>query len=438
MVRFAVAEHGHATVEEAWDEFTAFQDLPWDPETPHMQAFMPWFLHLWTPDPEDTGVPLSERQRFPISADYALHKGRRLGSLAVRYLAAAREAPYSFFDVLTVRPTIGFSLRDILTGREFQTYEQSLSHHVAPGDIMFASLVTVEGVTTIEGCTGVVIPPSYKARIIDLRRWMRTGRRKITAERLRGCDLEMIDVYLDIVGGILHPTLVVHNTDGDELVFHRLTYGVTSPRTAFDALAPLALDRTPDDLLVEAEFDAAGALTKATVPWLKSGNTKHRSWENTILGNIHIDGRTLVAEVNSAERAAALRSILDSMTGAGIEYRETDVATVDEMRARTPPVRNSADQDEGAADVAAFEASPEGQHMMAEMLRHHYHDWPQTPLPALGGKTPLQSVRSRDGREIVESLLCEMERRSPTMGLKPGDAIWAELRQTLFGAATPV
>ena len=33
-------------------------------------------------------------------------------------------------------------------------------------------------------------------------------------------------------------------------------------------------------------------------------------------------------------------------------------------------------------------------------------------VPALGGRTPLQAVRDPDGKEIVESLLLDWERRA--------------------------
>ena len=51
-------------------------------------------------------------------------------------------------------------------------------------------------------------------------------------------------------------------------------------------------------------------------------------------------------------------------------------------------------------------------------------------LPALKGKTPRQAVRTRDGREMVEALLLDLEgRRGRQAGLD--EDIIAELRATL-------
>lgn len=51
-------------------------------------------------------------------------------------------------------------------------------------------------------------------------------------------------------------------------------------------------------------------------------------------------------------------------------------------------------------------------------------------IPALTGKTPRQAVKSRDGREMVEALILDLEQRA---GLQPGldQEILSELRATL-------
>lgn len=51
-------------------------------------------------------------------------------------------------------------------------------------------------------------------------------------------------------------------------------------------------------------------------------------------------------------------------------------------------------------------------------------------IPALTGKTPRQAVKSRDGREMVEALILDLEQRA---GQQPGldQEILSELRATL-------
>jgi hypothetical protein len=44
------------------------------------------------------------------------------------------------------------------------------------------------------------------------------------------------------------------------------------------------------------------------------------------------------------------------------------------------------------------------------MICKHWESWVNQKIPALGGKTPKQAVKSKDGRETVEALLQDAER----------------------------
>jgi hypothetical protein len=51
MLRFTVEAYGPSAVHEAWAEFMCDEDLEFDPDTPLIQLFMPWFFDRWSPDP---------------------------------------------------------------------------------------------------------------------------------------------------------------------------------------------------------------------------------------------------------------------------------------------------------------------------------------------------------------------------------------------------
>ncbi len=74
---------------------------------------------------------------------------------------------------------------------------------------------------------------------------------------------------------------------------------------------------------------------------------------------------------------------------------------------------------------------PEVQAEVAEYLRQHFSTWPEIKLPALNGKTPLQAVKTKDGREMVEALLLDIERRSGRTTLPLAPAIIVKLRSKL-------
>ncbi len=74
---------------------------------------------------------------------------------------------------------------------------------------------------------------------------------------------------------------------------------------------------------------------------------------------------------------------------------------------------------------------PQAQAALRKMLEQHLRQWVDMPIPALGGKSPRQTARSKTGRSQVEAMLREQERmRSDHPQLdEPLDfgPIWSEL-----------
>jgi len=79
--------------------------------------------------------------------------------------------------------------------------------------------------------------------------------------------------------------------------------------------------------------------------------------------------------------------------------------------------------------------TPEVRALLADHLRAHYRTWPKIKLPALKGKTPLQAMKTAEGREMVEALLLDFEQRAQS-GPDFLPEILNELRATLGLDAT--
>jgi hypothetical protein len=65
------------------------------------------------------------------------------------------------------------------------------------------------------------------------------------------------------------------------------------------------------------------------------------------------------------------------------------------------------------------------------MQRRHYESWPETPLPALNGRTPLDAVKDPDGREMVEALINQFERDVVAMPVSTLPEVFSNLRARL-------
>ena len=171
--------------------------------------------------------------------------------------------------------------------------------------------------------------------MIALRQRLRKKRRKqngeITVETLRRYAEDIRAVYLQIRSA-LSAMPILCNTDGNPILFCTLTFAIDSPESAFKALAQLSLGHSKDELLQDAEFDESGRLQRIEFEWIKKGNRKIKSWDNTILGRIRIEGRTLVAEVNSAKRATRLRGEIEKRIGVRAVYQNLITQTYEELQ----------------------------------------------------------------------------------------------------------
>jgi hypothetical protein len=437
ILKASLQHFGERALDEAWAEFTLWEDEEgFDPDTPHMQLFMPWFLYDWLPDPDTTGV--AEQARGTTAAQaYVRRQLARLDPVAARYIEACTRAPFSFHEVLASEPGRGFRLRDVLLGTETFVFEESGSAHARRGDMLFGKIVPIEGIAVVDGCGAPVIPPGEKPRIIELRQALREAG-PLTPELLREGYLDLFELYHELAERILDPRLpAMQNTDGEPLEFQRLLWDIDDPDEAFSALAGLAEDEPAAELRAEADLDAAGKVLRAEIPWRKPGNAMHESWTNTVLGSLSIDGRVLRAEVNSAARAARLRELIANRLGDRARFRVAKVESPEAAleRSRAKP-EDDAESRRRAAEHARFAELPEVKAAIAAKLRSFYLDWLDQKIPSLGGRTPREAVADPDGREALEALLLQMERYGEDMTPPLDPAIPRELREAL-GLAAP-
>jgi hypothetical protein len=190
-----------------------------------------------------------------------------------------------------------------------------------------------------------------------------------------------------------------------------LKFRIESADKAFRALAPLALLQSEEELLESAKFDKDGKLRSVEFDWRKKGKAKIPSCDKTTLGNIKISRRSLIAEVNSENHAKRLRAEIDKRLGASATHQSTRAQTADEMRAKAPKRTNSQAKEDDDFEQALLR-DPEAKSRLQQIIQKQTEDWVHLKVPALGGRTPLEAVRDPDGREIVESLLLDWERRA--------------------------
>ncbi len=413
MLPFVAEAYGPNALEEAWEEFSGAQE-PFDPETPHIQVFMPWFFHRWSPDPYGTEVTdTALHQRSPTKL-FLERRGVRLDPVIRRYLESCLEAPFSFHEILRCDPGHGFQARDLFTGEERAVLERMATQGMQRGDIVFGQLVTAEGITILEAASFCFIPPIYKIELIDFRKKLLRGEPRFTAATLCEWDLELVERYLDIMDKVLHPQLPkLHNTDGEPLEMHRLVFDIDSPEKVFQALKSLDLGRSEEELLAATKRTARGEFKSVQFNWSMAGNQMHENWSTTILGHLEIKGRRMLAEVNSSRRAHEFKTLVQERLGSEARLRADRIQSVEKMLAE----RNGAGLQDSVreAESSALAEHPEVQARVQQMMAEHFERWVTEKIPALNGQTPLEAVRHPDGREKVMALVIEAERSARRM-----------------------
>jgi hypothetical protein len=430
MLGFIDTTYGPQAIFEAWDEFTLWDDeeKEFSPDTPHLPLFLPWFFHCWAPDPRDTSITDASLHRVAPTQAFLARKGRQLDPILHEYLEACTRSPFSFFEVLQNDPGRGFRLRELFSETEFDVVERTASRSLQSSDTFYGQISATAGTCMLEACAPVVIPPIRKIAVLELRKKLRSKHKHLPYDSLRDWDPELRELYLDLAEELLYPEMPQFaNTDGEPLSLRKLIFDIDSAQQAFDALKYLAGEESDASLLADAERDADGNLRRVQFCWNRPGTAMNPGLGNTILAHIEIDRLRLTLDVNSEKRAVAARRAVEKALGEHARWRAMEIQSVEKMLADSPADRASFPD----ADLEAFNNLPEVRARLSELLEEHYKSWIHEKIPALGGKTPKQAMRSASGRERVEALVQQIERDGMQMSPPLDEGIVRRLRERL-------
>jgi hypothetical protein len=451
----ALDRYDPALLQEAWGEFTCWDDDRF--ESSHFPELFPtfvdWLAFSWRPDLDDLILRDEEEGREgaqwgawpeePLALEYAGANASDLDIFEQRFLTEMTRPPYSFYAVVRVLEDRGLVLEDVFTRQQVEVRERALTQSVHPGAILFTRVLEhgvplhgtrpqatpagVQGIAMVCGCAPVLIPPIYRAAVVDLREQIHHALGRVDVDALHEFDCELRDVYFDIVERLENPPVPkLVNTDGEPLVPTRLCFELRcTPHEALAKLAPLALDHTLSELLKEAEMDDGGELHAVQISWLKAGNRKHRDWSNTVLGSLSIEGTQLVTEVNSQQRAERIRGEIETRLGGQVHYESCVTEPLEMALGAGGPEqpKSTAAQLADLQEVSdAIASLPGAQEQLREHMAGHWEAWLDEPIPALREQTPREAARTPLGRELLEALLNDYEssnRRLPDPAFGP-------------------
>lgn len=428
LLQFVADTWGPALVVHAWDDFWNYNDVPEDMvETPEFEPmFIPWLVLGFVPDPHaEDGEP--DWPSTPIGLHWLATEGAEASEEDRAYIETVCRTPTSVFAVAQLAPGRSMDLKDVLTGRRFHVLEQTASRSLRQADLIFARVVTLDGISVTLGMAPYIAPPSWHVHVIEWRE-QQVRRRLMTTDDLLTRDIEIRELYFEITDALLNPQLPqINNTDGDPIALTTLTYQLsTSVADACEKLAPLAAasgDADDHDVV----RDDSGAVVSATVSWTKTGNRQHTHWDNTILGTLRLEDGRLVCDVNSTRRANRLKREITKRLGDAAVLIDTSVTDPFEAAARQVLEGAAGDTDSDRPP----DVSEEMQVFQEEALRAEWRAWLDMRVPALKNKTPRQAIKTVQGRERLEALLTAFDRQAETG--PPGAAQYVEMIREALG-----
>lgn len=361
---------------------------------------------------------------------YLKQAGQKETAEAKRYLAGLRHSVMSLYEVSDIVPGESFLTRDLVRGGKLvRVTERSATRMMRQWDRIAMRIVQI-GDKAVMG--GGVLPFEHEPAetILDLIRHA-VGKLRGVASGVGG-DVETAvlqemaadfsNVWLqDLLRKILTPMELL-NSDGEELSFMTVRYTLKPKATAADVST--VLDTVPG--LHRRSRTTWSWLREDAAPRAKSGGrrksqrslttTSHTEEGVDILAEIQVKKRTVDLMVNSVQRAERARALIEPALAAWTKA----------PRVKTEPL-DRADRTGSKTPPAALSPAEE-----LTMIRHamdqHYAKVLDEPIAMLGDLTPVEAVRTAEGRQKVADWLKFMEnqtaKQSPDSPLGQYDFSW--------------
>ena len=391
LLRFAKKHGGAGWLARAISEYLGYEDADADSDLieGELQLVIPWVLYHYHSAVGD--VPIAHQMREA--------QGTRLSPELRQLLDAQLQAWLSVWEVLAVRPGVGMTLKDLLTGEQRFVYEVSGTKGLVARDALLARVVDCNGVSFMAGLYPRVLPPNEADLVVrDLRRVCRVRTKPVKVEKLRDVNiqLELLDRWRMGVEEMDQPKPLptLCNTDGDLLMLTTDHFEIVADHVGnvTEQLARLTGAGQP----LEEDGETVIVVTRP-------GNAKINALEVTVIGRLVITGTLLKAETNSTRRADALRLAIETQLRERVRHR---------MRDESSPaaLMNSALAASPSRVVGRPEViPPEFKAIARQMKESHMMGWVDEQIPALGGLTPREAAATPRSRVQLDLLLRDFE-----------------------------
>ena len=173
--------------------------------------------------------------------------------------------------------------------------------------------------------------------------------------------------------------------EGDEVVFSKTSYRVRDRERLLAALEAEELIGNRND------EDGAIRFTWFQTPEMTDDGRR-------VLGSLRIEDDRLTLECSSRQRLKQGVALIQKLAGDAVDKKRNEYLSAQEAMQKMPksaPERRISDDAE--------------KQLVTELKERHFQSWPDTQLPALGGRTPREAARDPNGRARLITLLKDFE-----------------------------
>lgn len=293
-----------------------------------------------------------------------------------------RNARYSIWEVQRIERGRGVEVKDYIAGGTLFINDVTTSQESAQWDCVMAYIFQHGGRWEFFS-DGIRVPRDLAAKIAEMAETGARENQTTAIEYFRSRSHEWRRMA-EKAGRESIENLRIANAEGDPLEFSAAIYEVTGDAEAAKSA------------LLAAGMFAPGMPGKLV--WLESPEAE----SGRVFGHIEIADGRLRLEANSRKRLSIGRQLVEKHAGELVRHVEDTFRSVDEVK------RAAMERGPGPERPSGLRPELERE-VLLKLKSQHYSTWPDQPLPALGGRTPREAVRSETGRRAVEELLRDFE-----------------------------
>jgi hypothetical protein len=349
-------------------------------------------------------------EAVPAALLYAMHDDRNVWSKGDRreVFRELLESPFSWYRIAEVVPGDGVRLQDIILDQEVFVNDRMLSRSAEKGWIICAKVLHFDGVSLVHGVGSIPLPAPAFTMMRELGAKVRESAQAEFGEALDRISLAMMAQI--VVSTYLRSTIdlqessgpEIRNTDGDpmEPAIIRYAFQAASVAQVVERIKAV-LDRVADgpDEEVE-ERDASGHPVKVVVPYVRP--PLHEGMMDVVLAaRFIVESHSVTVEVNSVNRATEMKRLVEQRLGDLLSFVSEESAPLGSFMSMQHP-----------GQMAGGEMPPEVREALDKHMRDLQEKWLTQSIPALGGLTPQEAAKTREGRLMLESLLDGFAARS--------------------------